>query len=421
MAKIKINVQGPEKKVVSRAARPATKKVTRHIAVTKFGEKKPTPKPAAKPAAVKRRIQINKPVVKKVTVKKATPSKKVVVKKPAPKPVVKKVEAKPAPKPVVKKVEAKPAPKPVVSSAISSITKSTVKVITTPKPAPKPVVKKVEAKPAPKPTPKPAPKRIAQHPISSSSAHRSVLQRSTTLSRRYVKRPTVQTRSDNLTKIVEVSASDAKKQERIALKKARTSRFSGFRARKKSIAPAKANETLIRSALKDVKKTEAPKVMEQSIKHKHRGRRIALALICSILVIGGLAAFVYFNMPDISVRVAAMQTGIEASYPSSVPRGYSLSNVTSDKDGIVTIGFTNSEGAAFNLTEEKSTWDSTALLNNYVKKTFPSDYATIREQGITIYYRGGNAAWVNGGMLYKINCTSGGLTKEQVRNIATSM
>lgn len=161
--------------------------------------------------------------------------------------------------------------------------------------------------------------------------------------------------------------------------------------------------------------------LEHTFKKKHHGRRILLAIICSAATVGALIAFVHFNMPDISVRVAAMQTGIEATYPTFIPRNYTLANVTTDKDGVVVINFEGPDDAKFVLTEESSTWDSAALLNNYVKKNYPSDYATLREQGITIYTRGQSASWVNGGILYKIEASGKNLTKEQIRNIATSL
>ena len=146
-----------------------------------------------------------------------------------------------------------------------------------------------------------------------------------------------------------------------------------------------------------------------------------MALICSGATVAALVAFVHFSIPDLSVRVAAIQTGIDAAYPTFVPRNYTLSNVTSDKEGVVVMTFTGPEGASFTLSEEKSTWDSTALLNNYVKKNYPNDFATLREQGITIYVRGEKASWVSGGLLYKIDATGKYLTKEQIRNIATSL
>lgn len=335
-------------------------------------------------------------------------------------------------------------------------------------------------------------KSSASHSVSSSATHRT-LQKSTTLSRRYVKRPVakkinVTSPSDTPKKkklnIIEVSADDARKQEKLALKKARQEKIAAEKAaraekiaaekaaRAKKIAAEKAarekrlaerkaaakrhivRPLLRQRAAKPVAKPIVKKVtkttpsdkalsstvkasssdtdeklnnieqsleMEKNFRRKNRGRRILLALACSAVTVGALVAFVHFNMPDISVKVAAMQTGIEATYPSFIPRGYTLSNVSSEKNDTIIISFVNSNNASFTLTEEKSTWDSTALLNNYVKKNYPSDYATLREQGITIYVRGEKACWVNGGILFKISSSGGTLTKEQIKNIAISM
>lgn len=167
-------------------------------------------------------------------------------------------------------------------------------------------------------------------------------------------------------------------------------------------------------------KPTTPK-MKRQFKKKSNAGRIFLALFCSGATVAALVAFVHFSIPDLSVRVAAIQTGIDATYPSFVPRGYTLTNVTSDKEGVVVMTFSGSDGIYFTMSEEKSTWDSTALLNNYVKKNYPNDFTTLREQGITIYVRGEKASWVNGGLLYKIDATGKYLTKEQIRNIATSL
>ena len=180
----------------------------------------------------------------------------------------------------------------------------------------------------------------------------------------------------------------------------------------------------IRSAMRSVatmNTAETPKEMHREFRKKKKGGRIALALLCSAVTVGALVAFVHFNMPDISVRVAAMQTGIDASYPNIIPRGYTLSNVSSDKDGEIAMVFNNSEGNSFTLTEEKSTWDSNALLNNFVKKNMSADYSTMREQGITIYTEGDLSTWVNGGILFKVKSSGKFLTKEQIRNLATSI
>ncbi len=146
-----------------------------------------------------------------------------------------------------------------------------------------------------------------------------------------------------------------------------------------------------------------------------------MALSCAAAVVLVIVYFVNLNMPDISLKVAAMQTGFEASYPSYVPRDYTLSGITSE-EGNITLNFRNhAEDTTFSLNEEKSTWDSGALLNNYVRPTYGENYSTVKEQGLTIYINGSNATWVNGGIVYKLTAESSNLTKKQIKSIAVSL
>ena len=180
----------------------------------------------------------------------------------------------------------------------------------------------------------------------------------------------------------------------------------------------------IKQALKSVATMEAQDKKTQAKETKQRtftGKRIALALGCACIAVVVLAYFVNLNMPNISARVAAMQAGIEASYPSYVPRDYSLANITSEQ-GKITMTFNNSkDNVSFTLSEEKSSWDSSALEANYAKETWNANYTSIREQGLTIFMSGSDAAWVNGGVLYKIDASANNLTKKQIRTIATSL
>lgn len=155
-------------------------------------------------------------------------------------------------------------------------------------------------------------------------------------------------------------------------------------------------------------------------KRKTSKKRFALAFFCAIACVGGIVYFVGSNIPDISVKVAAIQTGIEASYPTYIPRDFSLSDISSE-NGKITLSFKGPEKASFTITEEKSSWDSTALLRNFVEPTWETNYITTHEQGLTIYISGANATWVNGGVLYKISAPTNSLTKKQLRNIVTSM
>ena len=241
-------------------------------------------------------------------------------------------------------------------------------------------------------------------PVASAAAH-SMVQTSTTYARKYVRRPTPMSDVRPMKKIVaKTPAISAKEAKDRAVKSALRSVATMENAEKRAVEDG--------SAAKLAKPTK--------IKSKKKVRRIVFAVFCSAATVGLLAFFINTNMPDISVRVAAMQTGIEATYPTYVPRGYSLNSVTSEKTGQIVMRFTDGGDNAFRLEEENSTWDSTALLNNYVKPTF-GEYATLREQGVTIYIHGGDAAWVNGGIFYQIRTQGEALTKEQIRNLVTSL
>ena len=176
------------------------------------------------------------------------------------------------------------------------------------------------------------------------------------------------------------------------------------------------------AAVKPVASIKAKTASSSKTLAKHnKGARVFFAFLCSSAVVAALFFVVQSNMPDISIKVAAMQTGIQATYPSYVPRDYRLSGVYTAQDNSVAMDFLGPNQAKFTLTEEKLPWDSTALLNRFVKPKWGEDFTTIKEQGITIYISGSNAAWVNAGIVYKITNFNGELTKKQIKNIVTSL
>ena len=150
-------------------------------------------------------------------------------------------------------------------------------------------------------------------------------------------------------------------------------------------------------------------------------KRVLLALACAGAAVFAIVYFVNRSTPNLSWRVAAIQNGIEATYPKYVPRDFDLSDITSE-NGKITLSFRNSiTGDAFAIVEEKSAWDSTALLNNFVKSEYSDSYTTVKEQGLTLYIDGSDACWVNGGKVFKLKTSSGSLTKKQIKTIATSL
>ena len=139
----------------------------------------------------------------------------------------------------------------------------------------------------------------------------------------------------------------------------------------------------------------------------------------AVLVLG--AYLTYLNMPALSTRIAATQAGIDASYPSYQPMGYSLSGPVAYKEGTVTMKFAANAGPQnYTLTQTKSGWDSSAVLEYYVEPNAGGNYITTTTNGLTIYTYGDNAVWVNGGILYTINGNAT-LSDSQIQRIATSL
>lgn len=153
---------------------------------------------------------------------------------------------------------------------------------------------------------------------------------------------------------------------------------------------------------------------------RHWGRRLSIAgAMVALLAFGGYLT--YHNMPAIATRMAAAQAGINASFPSYQPSGYSLTGGISQQQGSVLMKFAANAGpGTFTLTQSRSDWDSSAVLANYVLPSFGRNFATTTSRGLTIYSTHNAAAWVNGGILYTIKGNAP-LSSEQVERIAASM
>lgn len=209
----------------------------------------------------------------------------------------------------------------------------------------------------------------------------------------------------------------------MAIERMRERKATGQRQRKsaKEIKEQEIKKALARTS-KVIDKDIAKRERDQKRTKLHYGiARVMLAVSCTAVAVMAIVYFVGTNMPDISMRVAAMQTGINASYPGYVPRGFGMTDLSSE-DGKVTMNFkSEQDDSKFTLIEESSSWDSNALETNYVKKELGDDYTVMREQGLTIYMGNRKATWVNGGVAYRIEMSSGELTKKQIQSIAASL
>jgi hypothetical protein len=159
--------------------------------------------------------------------------------------------------------------------------------------------------------------------------------------------------------------------------------------------------------------------------HTHRRRfgsqpRLATILMSSLALLLLAGYLTYINLPNISMRVAATRAGIAANYPSYKPDGYHFAGPITYQPGEVNITFrSNTNSRNFVIKQKSSSWDSQAVLDNYVSKK-TGTYLTYQERGLTIYSFDNQAAWVNGGLLYTINGDAP-LSSNQLLHIATSM
>lgn len=139
----------------------------------------------------------------------------------------------------------------------------------------------------------------------------------------------------------------------------------------------------------------------------------------AILLLG--AYFTYINMPALSTRIAASQAGINASYPNYQPSGYSLNGPVAYQQGSVIMKFAaNGSNENFTLAQTRSEWDSSAVLENYIKPKSHDKYTATAANGLTIYSYGTHAAWVNAGILYTVDGNAE-LAPEQIQKIAASL
>ena len=189
---------------------------------------------------------------------------------------------------------------------------------------------------------------------------------------------------------------------------------------KKSISSRERKEKLIAQRLASIdhnkRETKAPRDKLFSLKRRTPS---VVAACFALVILGGYLT--YLNMPSLSVRVAAAQSGVAASFPQYKPDGYRFNGPISYAPGEVTINFAANGGPQkFTIKQKASSWDSQAVLDNYVAKKADNQYITSSESGLTIYTFDNKAAWVNRGIFYTIDGDAP-LSSDQVLRIAASM
>lgn len=187
----------------------------------------------------------------------------------------------------------------------------------------------------------------------------------------------------------------------------------------KNTAPtlAERKHTLLEQALANAKSHQesAPK---STRRFKHRRLMSSLAGMAAVLVISGFV--VYLNKASVELQVASVRAGFQASMPNYTPANYERLSTTAS-NGKVAISFVSpTQKNNFTLTQESSSWDSQTLFDSVVAQG-SATYQTIQSNGRTIYLYGGDkAAWVDGGILYKITGNTS-LKSDEIISLAGSM
>lgn len=154
-------------------------------------------------------------------------------------------------------------------------------------------------------------------------------------------------------------------------------------------------------------------------KKSHRGLKglLIASSVASFLLLAGFIA--YTNVPQISMHLAAAHAGFAAKLPAYNPVGYSFGNL-SYGPGNVTVSYKEDASHKFDITQRESSWDSEALLSNFVASANKA-YQTYERAGRTIYFFGNNTAtWVDNGVWYTVNGNNS-LSRSQLLDLASSM
>ncbi len=275
--------------------------------------------------------------------------------------------------------------------------------------------------------------------VTAKAIHRKT-QRSKTLKRTALKKPAASgahkitvtnsskayTRSPKITKFAKYPETTTKKTPESVIEKA--AKKPAEVTKKKPSEPVSSRtikEQLIREQME---KAPAARVTIEKVRKAHsknvspsRLRTVSVITVClSLLVLAGYLT--YLAMPNLSVRIAAMQTGVNAKLPEYQPQGYQLAGPATYNDSEVKVGYQSDFGnQKYTITQTTSGWDSRATLDNFVADDSNDDYQIRSTQGLTIYTYDNKAVWVNGGVLHVLKSSNAPLTSQQIERIAVSM
>lgn len=161
-------------------------------------------------------------------------------------------------------------------------------------------------------------------------------------------------------------------------------------------------------------------------KRKHRvARKLGLsplfvsvtAAVVAVVILG--AFFTFQNLPQLAMRIASSKAGVHASLPSYRPNGFALNGSINYAPGQVSFDFRAPDNREYRITQTKSAWNSETLQKTYFDNN-KQEFQVRQDRGRSIFvYNGSNVTWVDNGILYKIEASSGFGTDQLLRLAAS--
>lgn len=268
-------------------------------------------------------------------------------------------------------------------------------------------------------------------------------QKSTTLRRDILKKPSSSTRpsankvhrhiqkSERITRFAPTKqAASTEKKHNIdkdlwaqtkALEHARAEHEKATQKKSLPISSRAVKEHLLQQAVEKVPAQAMNSHQKSHSGHVTRRARFTSVAMTSfaLIMLGGYLT--YINIPNLSIRVAAANSGVDANLPAYQPAGYQIHGPIRYSDGEVSVAYKQMGGnSAYKLTQKPTDWDPVATLDNYVENDSKDDYQIHSVQGLTVYSYGKKAVWVNDGILHIIDGNVP-LPSQQVERIVASM
>lgn len=282
----------------------------------------------------------------------------------------------------------------------------------------------------------------AQRPRSVAAHVRPVTQKSDTLRRDILKRPARVTRpsankvhkhvqkSEHITKFSPAKTESAPPKnpsidtdlvaQTRALEKAHAEHVAAVAKNHTPIGSRIIKEHLLNRA---VEKTPTHKSKHHPAKPIHVSKRARFSSVVltslALVLLGGYLT--YINIPNLSIRIAAANAGINASLPQYQPAGYRIHGPISYQEGEVDVSYKQSgSDLGYKISQRPTDWDPIAALDNYVESDSKDNYQTHSVQGLTVYTYDKKAVWVNAGILHVLDGNAP-LSNQQVERIVASM